>query len=385
MDQLGPWDGERNVAIAVSGGADSLALALFTQGWGNPLAFIVDHGLRATSAAEAEWTRATLVARGIPATILRLQGLTPGPGLAARARAARYAALSAACRSAGLVDLLLGHHAGDQAETVLMRRRCKSGPDGLAGMAAMVATDDVRLLRPLLALDPLELRAFVRAAGLTAVEDPTNTDLRMTRARLRQEIGVDRSDLLTEAAKAGRARATAEAASAAELAERVTIRPEGFAVLSPGSIQPHSLGALLRSLSGGRLPVGKLDALAAHPRPATRAGVRMQPAGRLGPGWLLVREAAALAPPVAALPGAVWDGRYRVAAATPGSFVGAIGNAAPALRGSSDLPAVVLQTLPAFRYNPVLSDVSDLQYHLGSMGQLRPAGLPVAGAPFLPA
>lgn len=388
MDRLGPWDGARRVAVAVSGGADSLALALLSQAWGDPVAFIVDHGLRPEAAAEAEATRAALAGRGIPATILRLAGLAAGPGMPARARAARYAALSAACRSAGLVDLLLGHHAGDQAETVLMRQRRRSGPDGLAGMAALVETDDFRLLRPLLSIAPARLRAVVAAAGLAPVEDPTNLDRRLTRARLRQEIGEDRAPLLATAAAAGRTRKDAEATTAADLAARAQLYPEGFAVLPPGPIRPESLAALVRSLSGRRFPVGHLASLARSPRPATAAGVQVLPAGRLGPGWLLVREPAALEGPVAARPGVVWDGRYRVAAARPGSMVGAVGEAASRLRHASHLPAAVLRTLPALRYNTALSDVPYLNYHeaaaCGLVGVVRHAGLPAAGAPFLP-
>ena len=266
-----------------------------------------------------------------------------------------------------------------------MRQRRRSGPDGLAGMAAMVATDDVRLLRPLLAADPGGLRAIVQAAGLTPVEDPTNADMRTTRAQLRQEIGTDRAALLADAAMAGKARAAAEAAAAAELARRATIRPEGFAVLTPGPIGPRSLAALLRGLSGRRFPVGRVAALAAGLHPATLAGMHVRPAGRLGPGWLLVREAAALAQPVPARPGVVWDGRYRVAAAPMGGTIGAVGPAAAGLRCLSSLPAAVLQALPALRYNTVLSDVPDLAY--GGRGRsvlLRHAGLPAAGAPFLP-
>ncbi len=388
MDRLGPWDGARRVAVAVSGGPDSLALAILTQGWGDPVAFIVDHGLRAASATEAETTRAALVARGMSATVLRLTDLHPGPGVAARARVARYAALSAACRHAGLVDLLLGHHAGDQAETVLMRLRRGSGPDGLAGMAALVETDDIRLLRPLLGVDPARLREVVSAAGLTPVEDPTNTDLRATRARLRQEIGADRAALLAMAADAGQARARSEAATARELAARAQLHPDGFAVLSPGALRPQSLAALLRSLSGRRFPVGNVARLAAHPAALTIAGVRMQDAGRRGPGWLLTREAAALAAPVAAQPGVVWDHRFRVAASAAGSMVGALGDTASAFRAVSALPFAVLRTLPAFRYKSALSDVPFLNYHARTAseeaGVLRHAGLPAAGAPFLP-
>ncbi len=388
MDRLGPWDRARRIAVAVSGGADSLALALLARAWGDPVAYVVDHGLRADSAAEAGWTQAVLAAHGVPATVLRLDGLGPGPGLAARARRARYSALSAACRKAGLVDLLLGHHAGDQAETVLMRQRRGSGPDGLAGMAALTESDDIRLLRPLLAIDPARLRAVVAAAGLVPVEDPGNSDLRTTRARLRREIGTQRAALLGQAAHAAGARAGSEAATAAELAARAQIHSEGFAVLSPGPLRPQSLAALLRSLSGRRFPVGSSARLAACPQAATIAGVLMRPAGRCGPGWLLVREAAAMAEPQAASVGAVWDGRFRVAAAVAGTTIGPLGAAASALRCQSDLPFAVLRTLPALRRKTVLSDVPHLHYDGSQVpirtGCVRPAGLPAAGAGFLP-
>ena len=134
MDRLGPFGPGRHVAVAVSGGADSMALAVLAAGWGRPLALVVDHGLRQASAAEAEATLRRLHERGIPARLLMLHGLRPGPALQARARAARYGALTAACEEAGLVDLLLGHHGGDQAETIAMRRAAGSGPAGLAGM-----------------------------------------------------------------------------------------------------------------------------------------------------------------------------------------------------------------------------------------------------------
>ena len=368
MARLGPWDAARRVAVAVSGGPDSLALAVLAQRWGDPVAFIVDHGLRAESAGEAETARAALAARGMPARVLRLERLSPGPGLPARARRARYAALSAACRAAGLVDLLLGHHAGDQAETVLMRQRRGSGLAGLAGMAALTETDDVRLVRPLLGIAPERLRGVAAAAGLTPVQDPTNDDQRFTRARLRREIGGDRAALLSLAANSAQTRSAAEAAVAAELALRALLRPEGFAVLSPGAVRPDSLAALLRSLSGRRLPISGADALAAAPRAATMAGVRLLPAGRLGPGWLLVREAAAMAPPVPSRIGAVWDARFRVTAAD-GSALG------PAGRDRRGLPRAALCASPAFR---------DADGREVACGRTCPAGLPAAGAPFAP-
>ncbi len=359
MDRLGPWDGARRVAVAVSGGADSLALALLSQAWGDPVAFIVDHGLRRKSAAEAEATRAALAARGIPATILRLAGLAagracrPGPVPRGMQPCPRRAA------SAGLVDLLLGHHAGDQAETVLMRQRRGSGPDGLAGMAALVETDDFRLLRPLLPSTPRACGPWSRPpAWRRSRTPPTSTARRPARGCARRSARTGRP-----AGDGGGGRPhpqDAEATTAADLAARAQLYPEGFAVLPPGPIRPESLAALLRSLSGRRFPVGHLASLARSPRPATLAGVQVLPAGRLGPGWLLVREAAALERPGG---GPARGGLGRPlprGGSRPGSMVGAVGEAASGLRHASHLPAAVLRTLPALRYNTALSDVPHL-------------------------
>ncbi|MDE2582833.1 MAG: tRNA lysidine(34) synthetase TilS, partial [Rhodospirillales bacterium] len=191
LDPLGPFEPSPHVAVAVSGGADSLALALLAHAWvgargGRLLGLIVDHGVRAAAAAEAAEAAARLAGIGVPARILRLHGLARGPGLAERARAARYAALDAACAAAGIVHLLLGHHAGDQAETVILRALSGSGPAGLAGIAALTEAAGPRRLRPLLDIPPARLRATLTAAGLGWTEDPSNADQAATRGRLRQ-------------------------------------------------------------------------------------------------------------------------------------------------------------------------------------------------------
>ena len=179
MAPLGPFEPAPHLAVAVSGGADSMALAVLAADWaalraGQVIALVVDHGLRAESRAEAELSRARLDALGIPSELLVLTGLRAGPGLAARARTARHEVLRAACARRGILHLLLGHHAADQAETIAMRMLARTGPAGLAGMAALVEVAAVRLLRPLLAMPPVRLRATLRARGIGWVEDPSN-------------------------------------------------------------------------------------------------------------------------------------------------------------------------------------------------------------------
>jgi tRNA(Ile)-lysidine synthase len=353
----------------VSGGSDSLALALLAANWarregGAVHAFIVDHGLRTDSQAEAAEAAASLARLDIPARILTLDDLRPGSSLPERARAARLAVLEAGCREAGIIDLLLGHHAADQAETVIMRQLRGSGRAGLAGMAAITETASVRLLRPLLGVAPGRLKATLASRGLGWAEDPTNRDGRFTRARLRtaRADGGGRGPAtraLSAAASAhGRARAASDHGLADWLAAAVTIRPEGFALLPAGAWPPEALATLLRMITGAAyLPrPHAIAAVAAQPGQAIGGGIclggaRLRPAGRMGPGFLICREAAVMAGPVPAMAGAGWDGRFRRPAAQPdlpGEVIGALGAEASRFRGMSDLPAVVLETLPGF-------------------------------------
>jgi tRNA(Ile)-lysidine synthase len=342
MARLGPWRADRAIAVAVSGGADSLCLAVLAARWGKPFALVVDHGLRQDSAAEADLTTSRLAAIGIPSRKLPLRGLAPGPGLAARARAARYAALTEAAKASGHIDILLGHHAADQAETVKLRHQAGSGQAGLAGMAAIAFSSQSRLVRPLLGLPPARLRATLRAAGLAWVDDPSNTDPSSARARVREALGraPDRhAALLAEASGAGQARQEAEARIAGILADRVTIHPEGFAILSPGAIDAQAFAALQRGLTGA-------------PNPA------------------------------------IWDRRFTLAATQVpnGLSLGALGDDAARLRRHAPHPACVMQTLPALRLNGRLAAVPSIGYceiaeTAGISVVFSPAN-PVCGAPF---
>jgi tRNA(Ile)-lysidine synthase len=385
----------RRPAIAVSGGPDSLCLALLALDWGDPLALIVDHALRPGSDAEAALTAGRLAAMGVPSRILTLRGLGRGPALAARARAARYGALIAATREAGRVDLLLGHHRRDQAETLLMRHAAGSGPAGLSAMARIVETEHVRLLRPLLDVPPGALRAMLREAGIFWVEDPSNHDTAALRTRLRDSLADPEGDaprtaaLAQQAAAHAAARAQEDRRIAAELADRAAIFPEAYALLTPGQISPASLGALIRALTGAPYApaAAVLARLAAAPVPATLGGIALIPAGRLGPGLLMVREEAAMSPPIPAVPGALWDRRFRLEGdPPPGATIGALGTEASSLRGLTRLPAAVLRTLPAIRLQGVLVAVPHIGYRDTSgptrMAVIFAPATPASGAPF---
>lgn len=404
MRRLEPFERSPSIAVAVSGGADSMALAILARDWvarngGRILALVVDHGLRAESAIEANQTIERLEAAGIPAKLLTLTALHRGPALAERARIMRYQVLSDACRDAGYLHLLLGHHAGDQAETLAMRVLSGSRTAGLAGMAALAETGDLRLLRPLLAVDPGLLKQFLVTHGIAWVEDPSNRDLRALRPRLRHLLAAharpDTTAALTRAAAAaGRSRADDEAGIARELGERAAIRPEGFALLTPGRISPGALASLIRTIGGAAYPPNAEDVarLAADLRPATLAGVRIMSAGRLGKGVLITREERSVAEPVAAGHDVIWDRRFRLIArqgVPAGATLGKLGDDATRFRAASNLPAAVLRTLPAVRVGKVLAAVPHLNYADSGVGVeltvLFAPPAPAAGAVFVPA
>ena len=160
------------VTCAVSGGADSLALLVLASAAGcRTTAVHVDHGLRPGSSAEAGLV-ADVASRFGASFHAESVEVKAGPNLEARARAARYAALPP--------DVLTGHTADDQAETMLLNLLRGAGLDGLAGMR--------RDRRPLLDLRHAETVALCRALGLTPVDDPSNASLTLRRNRVRHEL-----------------------------------------------------------------------------------------------------------------------------------------------------------------------------------------------------
>ena len=325
MARIGPFEPGPHLAVAVSGGADSMALLLLASAWaqargGLVSALSVDHGLRAASATETRLVASWCQERGIAHATLVWEGAKPDRGIQARARVARYALLEQWCRDAGVLHLLLGHHRDDQAETMAMRAAMKSGPAGLAGMAAISERRDVRLLRPLLRLGKQDLMGWLLGQGQPWLEDPSNRDPRFQRTRLR----IGKVSRPPEAPST--ARGDADRALAQILARIAAIHPEGWVRLELGGLRalaPGGVADVLRrtvlAVAGALYPPrgsGLSDcatwvAGSATPAVRTLAGFRLV----LGAQYLdVVRECAAL--PSAAVRFAagelIWDRRFRV-------------------------------------------------------------------------
>ncbi|MFM8385615.1 MAG: tRNA lysidine(34) synthetase TilS [Planctomycetia bacterium] len=168
--------------VAVSGGADSVALAVLlaaARDQGLPLSLVLahlDHGWRdATQAARDREVVEALAARLGAPWVGYGPPVPPAHGEAA-ARRWRYATLARLAREHACSKVAVGHHLRDQAETVAMRLLRGSGSHGLMGIPARRALDGGRLevVRPLLSLHPAALRACLLAAGLRWHDDPTN-------------------------------------------------------------------------------------------------------------------------------------------------------------------------------------------------------------------
>ncbi len=181
------------VVVAVSGGADSLALAAATAFEAAKVgvratAVTVDHGLQQGSAEVAAETARVAGQLGLEALVVRVEVDGDG-GPEAAARDARYRVLRDAAGDIGARAVLLGHTLDDQAETVLLGLARGSGATSLQGMAPDREDEDgLRWLRPLLGVRRETTRAFCAAAELQPWDDPHNTDDRYTRVRVRRHV-----------------------------------------------------------------------------------------------------------------------------------------------------------------------------------------------------
>jgi tRNA(Ile)-lysidine synthase len=186
------------VAVALSGGADSVALALIAAEHcahtKRPLYFFhVHHGLMSQADAWVTHLQNFSQELNIPLQVRHVQvDLAAGLGVEGAARDARYTALAQLCLEHDVAALLLAHHRQDQAETVLLRLLRGTGVSGLAAMQAEVQRGGMRLLRPWLDVDRAELLAVADAhaqrAGWAAVQDPSNTDPKYARGALRSAL-----------------------------------------------------------------------------------------------------------------------------------------------------------------------------------------------------
>ena len=177
--------------VAYSGGADSTALLLAAaQCWPNRIqALHIHHGLQAAGDDFLRVCQAVCSDLQLPLQVVYVDAShAAGESPEDAARRARYAALARTAAELGLGAVLLGQHADDQVETLLLALSRGAGLPGLASMAAQFERAGMRFYRPLLQIPAASLRDWLVQQGTTFVDDPSNSDQRYTRNRIRAHL-----------------------------------------------------------------------------------------------------------------------------------------------------------------------------------------------------
>ncbi|MHB8529414.1 MAG: tRNA lysidine(34) synthetase TilS [Caulobacteraceae bacterium] len=351
------------LAVAFSGGGDSLALLIAAKAWADGasrrlVALTVDHGLQAASAEWARWCRRRADELGAEHRTLPWPSSEPRGNLAARAREARHQLLADAARNLGARVILLGHTLDDLLESRLMR-----AAGSWVGEAAPWSPSPVWpqgrsifLLRPLIGFRRAELRSFLAAAGETWLEDPANDDPRSARARARSAIEAG-------ARACGRASRAAPGEPARRLLEVARIGPGGEIAVprsALGAAVPHAarafVGASLLCAAGASHPPAgrRLDRLmrrldAPGGFTATLAGARIEAGEAMiaimrEPGDLARRGGGRII-------GGVWDGRFEMEPGAPAGSIRQLDGLArlltpPQRRALRGLPPAARRALP---------------------------------------
>ncbi len=395
------------VVLAVSGGADSVALMHLAAQWSrhagtaspNFLVATVDHGLRAESASEAAWVAARARELRLEHVTLPWRGPKSSTAVQEAARAARYRLLGelALSRGAPPTAIAVAHHMDDQAETLLMRLARGSGIDGLSAMPPRRPIEPgspIDLVRPLLDIPKSRLAATLRAAGVPWLDDPSNALDHFERVRLRKAsaalaaAGLTASSLALSARRLDRARSALNHL-AGELERTAVCYHDGaYASIDVRAFTTTDDEMRLRLLQramariGGRQappPMARLEQLLARISmaqgclSATLAGCQIKASPS---GLLIFREPGRRGLPSLSLaPGehASWDGRFEVglAADCPGAVTvkGLPPSAWTELRAqgalspSSDIPRAAAITLPSFWDGQRLLAVPGLDVH----------------------
>lgn len=272
MDAFALQRDTKAVAVAVSGGPDSMALVRLVHDWAGPrntkvFALTVDHRLRSESAAEAFKVGEWLTQLDIPHETLIWQDgetvkhLDRSPQAAARD--GRFELMEQWCESQDINVLMTAHHADDQAETFLMRLIRGSGVDGLAAMSADTTRGSMRVLRPLLGVTKADLIATCEVYDQSWVHDPSNDSDSYARTRVRKIMaaleseGLDRDRLLKTVTHMQRAQSAIDSA-VSDLFEKAVREGDGnalaldiqFLCAAPDEVALRCLARCLKRVSG---------------------------------------------------------------------------------------------------------------------------------------
>ncbi len=262
--------GTEPIALAVSGGADSMALLYLAARWRQIApdlapefhALTVDHGMRPEAHVEAQCVADAAASYDMSHAVLTWRARNKTSRLQERARIARYDLMSDHCSKRGIGRLATAHHLDDQAETVLMRLARGSGVDGLAAIPKRSVWAGVEIARPLLDVSKNRLVATLEEAKQAWSEDPSNQSDAFERNRVRaalaqlERLGFDAGRLALTARRMRRAQEALETSTDKFLAGALTLFEAGFCVMQMEQISAAPDEIALRALSRIVMAVG---------------------------------------------------------------------------------------------------------------------------------
>lgn len=318
------------IAVAVSGGGDSMALLHIVARIQIPRgasvhAVTVDHRLRPEAAEEARFVARFCETLGVAHDTLVWEHGAIAGNLQDQARRARYSLIGEWARTKGVAHVLLGHTADDQAETFLMGLAREAGIDGLSGMRRTWEQGGILWMRPCLATPRGALRAYLNREDIGWIEDPSNEDPRFQRVRARRALaalaplGVSAEGLARVASNLALARA--DLVELAHRASREIARTEAGAVIldrakwmrAGNDTRRRILVAALRWVSSAEYApraeqIARLEEAIRQGRHTTLAGCRVR---ATDDAVQVSREAKAVAG-LESPTDAIWDGRWRL-------------------------------------------------------------------------
>lgn len=385
-----------SLAIAVSGGPDSLCLTLLTNHWAQCqqipfIALTVDHQLRPESRTEALQVHNWLTERGIRHEILPWSHGKITTHLQETARIARYRLLENYCRVHTIPYLLLGHILDDQFETIILRLAHHSSPNGLAGISSIREDRNVKIIRPLLSFSRQEIIKILEDQAMPWIEDPSNELDIYTRIRIRQnrhelkKFGLTPQRVLSFQQKMAQERMLKEKHTKEILNTHGKIFPEGYVLLpiqafldQDPETQEQLLSSLLKLVSGNTYPTrqSKLESLhqkllQADFKAAVCHGCFVQ---RWKGQLLFCREFQNIGPPLSLKEDKTlhWDNRFEVT--IPENLfahnlkITALGDAWQDFKDHpriQNLPFAVRRTLPIIIQKEQLISIPHLDYYKG--------------------
>ncbi len=388
-----------SLAVAVSGGADSMALMLMLVAWRQLIGdnapelcvLSVDHGLRREAAEEVHLVAEISRQYGLTHKAFGWSGTSFDGNTQANARNARYDLMCQWCAQQQISHLLVAHTLDDQAETILLRLARGSGVDGLSAMATSRTWETTVIYRPLLSVERARLLQLVEDVKCPYVSDPSNHDLKYDRVRFRQALavlgplGVDAHGLVETATRLAHAREALDAMCVQAIGQTVEIFSAGYCIFEPKQLEQYPyeikrrvLGRLLRAIAGrpyspAHSSLAQLLAWLQVSDKTTRTLGGCLLMVRENKIWIMRETGRTALAKISLHPGQslVWDNRIRVslsASAENSTVVKALGvdnyaRIKPLLKSNLNYPSALAAGLPSFWHSDALCAVPHLNFY----------------------